>query len=474
MTGMGWVPRTGLLLGLLSNCSGPVPEIVPLPSVDLDGLAAPLSERLGPVLATLADDPLNAEAAGMAGMLLLAYEQHHLAAEHLARARMLDPGALRWEYYLGVCLAKLGRHAEAADSFRRCGVIDAEFLPARWRLGDALLESGETEAGRLQYQDLVADMPEDARLRYGLGRAEAAAGRAESARDHLRKAIEVAPDFGMAHYALAQAYRLLGVAARSERHLELYERNRDGEPATGDPLMAAVQALRVSAAEFLRQGVEAKRQGRIPEAIQLHLRALDEDPALIQARVNLIILYGSSGQPALADEQYRLASSGGGGTAELHYNFGVLAYETGRPEEAREAFRKALAANPDHALANHNLGQMLEEEGRLDEAMARYRRAVANRPDHGLSHYKIGMLLMRQRRASAAVAAFREATEERSERTPTYLFSLAAALLASGDREGAIGTFRQARDEAGRASQGELVKRIDEALRTIRAEPGGP
>ncbi len=473
MAVMRWVRGTGLACGLLAGCSGPTPELAPLPEIRMDGLAPALAERLGPTLRTLESQPRNADAAARAGMLLQAYEQHGPAITYLTRARALDPDARDWNYYLGISLTRLGQHAEAADAFRRCAEIDPGFLPAQRRLADSLLASNEIDASRSHYRRLVASAPHDARLRYGLGRAEAAAGNMEGARDELRRAVDINPGFGAAHYSLAQTYRQLGIPTESERHLALYERHRDGVPSDADdPLMAAVRALRVSAAEYLQQGVEAKVQGRVEDAIRLHVKALEEDPDLVQARVNLVILYGSSDQSTLAEEQYRLALAGGEGTAELHYNFGVLAYGASRTQEAREAFRKALEINPDHALANHNLGQMLEEEGRLDEAMDRYRLAIANRPEHGLSHYKIGMLWMRQRRADAAVRSFREAIRERSDRTPTYRFSLAAALLASGNRHDALRTFQQARAEAARLAQQELVDRIDETLRTLDVGPG--
>ena len=134
------------------------------------------------------------------------------------------------------------------------------------------------------------------------------------------------------------------------------------------------------------------------------------------------------------------------------------------------AFEAALEINPDHALANHNLGQMLEEEGRFGEAGARYERALASRPDHALSHYKLGLLWMREFNTDKAVQAFRQAIRERSDRTPTYLFSLAAALLASGERDAAVGRFREAREQAARFSQAELVVQIDETLRKLEVE----
>lgn len=446
-------------------CSGP--ELEPIPEIALNGLGPNLASQLGPQLESLRADSDDINAAGNAGMLLHAYGQHDLALAFLSRAGKLDPSQPRWPYYLGMSLAKLGRGAEAAEAFRECIRRDGRYRPAKRRLAEVLLAGDEIDLSRDVFRELVAADPNDARALHGLGKAEAAAGELEAAVQHLRRAVESAPAFGQAHYALALAYRELGEEERSAEHLDLYARHRESEPAADDPLASAVAGLRVSAAEYLKRGVEAMEAGRPGDAVSLHVRALQEDPSLTQAHVNLVILYGSMKRSEDAAAQYRSALDAGLASAELHYNYGVVAYGEREAEAARLAFEAALEINPDHALANHNLGQMLEEEGRFGEARARYERALASRPDHALSHYKLGLLWMREFNAAKAVQAFRQAIEEQSDRTPTYLFSLAAALLASGEREAAVARFREARAQAARFSQAELVAQIDETLRKL-------
>ena len=94
-------------------------------------------------------------------MLLQAYEQHALAVAYLARAGSIDTEDLRWAYYLGTSLSKLGRHAEAASSFRRCTDIDDSFVPAQRRFAEALLESGEADAALMAYRRLADKSPGD-------------------------------------------------------------------------------------------------------------------------------------------------------------------------------------------------------------------------------------------------------------------------------------------------------------------------
>ena len=463
MCGMRACLRVVALAWVFAACAPTPQSLAPLPEIRASELGPALAERIKPLLATLEAEPRDA-AAGRAGMFLLAYEQHDLAVAFFDRARALEPDAFRWEYFLGVSLGSLGRYSEALQAFRRCVELDSEFHPARVRLAEAAFESNDLGGSREAYQSLVQMMPDDPRIRYGAGRAAAAAGSLEAAQHHLLRAVDLLPTYGEAHYALALLLREQGQDRASANHLELFERNPQGEPAIRDPLLREV---RVSAAEHLRQGVEAKAAGRVAEAIALHLKALEEDPGLVQARVNLVILYGQQGQTDDAESQYHAAMQAGAQSAELHYNYGVLAYQAREAEKARAAFQQALALNPDHALANHNAGQLLEEQGRFDEAMAHYRRALENRPDHGLSLYKMGMLWMRQRNARKAVQAFREAAKEQSDRTPSYLFSLAAAELASGDRETATARFEQARKTAQQYGQTGLVGRIDEAMRAL-------
>ena len=464
----------GVWVCALAACSAPGPNPGPLPQLDGGSLGPALQEQLAPVLATLRSSPSDPTLSGKAGMLLQAYGQHGLAVEFFERATLLDAGEFRWEYYLGISLAALGQHAEAERSFRRCLEMDPGSVSARRRLGNLLFETGRVQESLAAFREAMPAGADDPRIDYGLGRAAAAMDQPDMAFEHLLRAVEIAPTFGAAHYALSLLYRDEGSEADSRAHLELFERYRGQEPPGSDPLTAAVRSLRTSATVYLQQGVEAMEAGRYDEAIRLHLKATDEDPSLLQARINLVILYGSRAQANEAEEQYRLGLKAGADSAELHYNYGVIAYSTGKTAEAKQAFRMALDLNPGHASANHNMGQMLEEEGRFDEAALLYEKALENRPDHGLSHYKLGMLRMRQRNLPAALRSFREAIKEESDLRPEFLFRLAGAELVAGDRDAAIGHLRLARQEASRYTHLELVSRIDQTLKSLEALGANP
>ena len=455
----------------LTRCSNDnaTAKVGPLPEIDLAALEPALAERLSAALATLRSKPADASFNGEAGMLLHAYQRLDLARKFYERARALEPDSLRWPYYLGVIHARQGRHEAALGAFEAGLEIDPTLLPARKRKARSLLEQRRPDESLLIYNELLQEAPDDPEIRNGLGKVHAALGNFEDAAAHLTRAVAMSPDFGEAHYALALAYRELGDEAKSRRHLKQYENDRFGGPSGADPLMAAVNKLNVSAAEYLKRGVEARGAGKIAEAIALHLKAVQADPGFVQAHLNLIVLYGGAGKPDLAESHYRQALALNPDSAELHYNYGVLSYDKGNFDAAAQAFRRALAINPDYAAANNNMGQMLEQQGRLDDAIGFYRRAVANRPDYGLAHYHLGRAMMRKKRPAEAVREFRLAIREETARTPVYLTTLAAAYAALGETAAAADTLARARRLAERYGQAPLIERIDGQLDKLTA-----
>ena len=443
--------------------------IGPLPAVDLAEIEPALAERLESAMARLRSKPDDASFNGEAGMLLHAYQRLDLAQAFYERARALEPGGLRWPYYLGVIHARRGRRDEALAAFDAVLRIDPALLPARKRKARALLEQRRLDACLRLYGELAREAPDDPQIRNGLGKTHAALGNFEAAAAELSRAAALAPDYGEAHYALALAYRELGDEAKSRQHVQRYENNRLGGPSGADPLMAAVNGLNAGAAEYLKRGVEARNAGRIAESIELHRKAVEADPALLQAHLNLIVLYAGAGKPDLAEAHYRQALALNPDSAELHYNYGVLSYDRGRFDEAAQAFRRALAVNPDYAAANNNMGQMLEQQGRLDEAVGFYRRAVANRPGYGLAHYHLGRAMMRRKRPAEAVREFRLAVREETARTPAYLVALAAAYAALDRTAEAADALARARRLAERYGQAELIESIDSEISRLNA-----
>lgn len=144
--------------------------------------------------------------------------------------------------------------------------------------------------------------------------------------------------------------------------------------AAGPPAPARAPAL--TAQEWFRLAVEL--EGSSPEeARRAYHQALELDPTLADAHVNLGCLYQEAKQPAQAEAHYRAAIEHAPADAVPYFNLGALLDDLGRADEAARAYRQAIERDPDWADAHYNLGLLYEALGKRSEAIRHLRKARA-------------------------------------------------------------------------------------------------
>ncbi len=105
------------------------------------------------------------------------------------------------------------------------------------------------------------------------------------------------------------------------------------------------------------------------QAREAYQRALEIDPGVINAHVNLGRQFHMAGELGRAEPHYREAARLDPDDPTPHFNLGVLLEEVGRRDEAVHAYRQAILRDPDFADAHCNLGLLLESLGRRQEAV---------------------------------------------------------------------------------------------------------
>ena len=445
------------------------PAIPELPLLVLDNVAPAVRDQIQEAYANARANLNDEGAIGRLGMVLQTYGLLKEAAVCYRRASQLAPSTFRWVYYLGVVEAGEGRCDAAASTLRMALRLDPTYVPAQLRLADCLLSSADwNESGEL-YAAIAQRHADNADAYYGLGRVRAARHDLTGALEPYGKACALFPDFGAAHYAMALIHRALDQVGPSEEQLRLYERNKDGAPPSNDPLLEEVRSLNQSATQQVQIGIQLERQGRLGQSAAAHEKALEIDPQLVQAHVNLVELYGRLGQFEKAEEHYRAAARLDPGSSENHYNYGVLLLGAERYQQAESAFRKTIEINPFHSGAHNNLGFLLERQGTLLEAEAEYRRAIENKPNNRQTHFNLGRVLVNQEKYEEGIRELKKTIEPEDENTPRYRYALGAALARSGDRDSALRYIRQAREGAVALGQSGLVASIERDLRTLEA-----
>lgn len=452
---------------LLPSLMSQAQSLPDLPQPVFGNFAPEIREQLRKAYAAAQENPRDAEAVGRLGMTLHTYEEYAGAAVCYERSRQLAPDEFRWVYYLGIVQAALGKHGEAAALFKEAARRRPDYLPTRLRLADSMLAAGQAPESRSLYESIVKKDAAVAQAHYGLGRIDAGAGELAAAVTDFRKAIELFPEYGAAHYALGLALRDLGRADKAQEHLALSQKHKLSRPPLEDPLLTAIAELNALGSEILKRGVVLESAGRVEESIAEHERALEVNPQLAQSHINLIQLYGRTGQFEKAEKHYRAAVAINPDLADSHYNYGVLLAGQERYAEAAQAFQRSLKINQFNAEAHHNYAAMIEREGRLDEAAEHYRKALENRPGHRLAHFHLGRILVHQGKLAEAIEHFRQTLTPEDEQTPRFLYALGATYVRAGEKQKGVQYLGEAMKRATALGQTQLAASIERDLRQL-------
>lgn len=332
---------------------------VEIPDPDLGGLEPQVVEALARSREAVARDPSSAEAWGT---LAAVYDAHLLAdvAERCYRhAHELAPDDFRWVYLLAVVREINGADAvELIELFGEAAALRPDY-PTTWlRLGDALWRRGRIEDARAALLRAIELEPDAALAHRRLGQLRLGQGEAEAAKAELERAIALEPTDLAAHTALAQACLRLG---QPELAREVLARAAGLEPVNviDDPVHAEqVVARNVGSDHLFGRGVQligvgsyaeavvpletvvaqspddpsaqywlglAHRGSGAPEPAKEHLeRALEIEPRMNAARLQLADLLAERGESAEAAEHYRIALRYAPGDPEIRARLAAL------------------------------------------------------------------------------------------------------------------------------------------------------
>jgi tetratricopeptide (TPR) repeat protein len=113
----------------------------------------------------------------------------------------------------------------------------------------------------------------------------------------------------------------------------------------------------------------------VKEAVRAYQLALELDPKMADAHLNLGKLYHDSKDWEKAEAHYRSAAELDPGDPAPLFNLGVLMQDLDRCREAIRAHTQALKIDPQFADAHYNLGLLFESIGEKAKAIAHLRAA---------------------------------------------------------------------------------------------------
>ena len=170
-------------------------------------------------------------------------------------------------------------------------------------------------------------------------------------------------------------------------------------------------------------GVALLEQFKYKEAADAFRRALQLDPGLVLARINLgIALFNIPDLPA-AQKELQAASAAAPAAPQPYYLLGLAAKTQNKPEEAIASFQKVLRVDPNDVGANVNIGQLYSQQRKYTEAIAALRLAVAAEPYNATALYNLGTTLIRSGQREEGQKVIAQFQELRQRGTGTTLGS---------------------------------------------------
>ena len=153
---------------------------------------------------------------------------------------------------------------------------------------------------------------------------------------------------------------------------------RPGPPA-GAMILVAAKVVPVRdvalAEEYFRTGsaLDDGDEGKREEAAAAYRRALELDPYLVAALINLANIHYSRDELVEAQALYERAINVEADFFEAHFNLGNIYHDLGRFAEAQSCYREALRLNPNYADAHFYLAVTFEKMGMSHDARPHWR-----------------------------------------------------------------------------------------------------
>jgi tetratricopeptide (TPR) repeat protein len=178
----------------------------------------------------------------------------------------------------------------------------------------------------------------------------------------------------------AHPARIIELKPRAPRSLSTAEPGTQGTiplgtPGTPGTIGTGAFGVISSAEQYFLMGslLDDGTPERTDEAVKAYRRALEEDPDLVAALINLANIRYSRDELAEAQALYERAIALDPTYYEAHFNLGNIHHDHAQYAQAEASYCEALALNPDYPDAHFYLAVTLEKMGRSVDARAHWK-----------------------------------------------------------------------------------------------------
>ena len=220
----------------------------------------------------LRQDPHNADALHLMGVMAYQSGKHEIAFDYISRALQVRPDVPHFLGNLGLVHQALGRFDDAIATYRRALELNPSFATAHSNLGTALKERGRLEEAVASYGRAIAAQPDYVEAHYNLGNALREQEKFEDAIASYDRALAIKPDHSGARLNRARLWLRAGDYQRGWleyewrwkcnhfRERDFPEARWDGSPLEGRTILLGSEQGLGDTFQFVRYANVIKRQ----------------------------------------------------------------------------------------------------------------------------------------------------------------------------------------------------------------------
>jgi Flp pilus assembly protein TadD len=177
--------------------------------------------------------------------------------------------------------------------------------------------------------------------------------------------------------------------------------------------------------------VDALGGGDLEEGIAYLKKALEVDPQMVPAWINLGAAESKRGQLSEAEGHYRTALKLDSRNPTAMANLAIVCDLTGRHQEAERYQAKVKAFREKNPYHQYNLGLQAFDEGRYEDAIAFYKKAIKLKaPEHNF-HFALAKAYGKVERLDAMADCLRKAMKYATDDANRLRYSQKLELLKS-------------------------------------------
>ncbi|HMD54491.1 MAG TPA: tetratricopeptide repeat protein, partial [Phycisphaerae bacterium] len=279
----------------------------------------------------LAQEPNNADALHLLGVIAHQIQKNQPASELIGRAITLNPTVALYHNNMGLVHTALGRLTDAGESYRTAIRLQRDFSPAYYNLGNVLKDLEEFESAADAYRTAIRLKPNDAPAHNCLGIALRKLRRTPEAIQSFQHALKIKPDFAEAHSNLGNAFR-----------------DQDDFAAAIASYQSALRIRPDLAETYNNLGFTLQQQGQLDPALAAYHKSLQLKPDYVEANINLAHALKDEGRIDAAITAYRRALALKPSSAYCHSCI-ILALHVDPASTPRQTHDELLRWDQQHA-----------------------------------------------------------------------------------------------------------------------------